>query len=99
MKIFWTPEVGSTEHGHSVVYLGTDTENGQPYVQFWSSNIPAGYGEKSVPRSRIAKVIFSRLETPQNLERIKTAPVMDPYLASLVTKRSSFEEALEECGL
>jgi len=99
MKIFWTSEVGNTEHGHSVVYLGTETQNGEPYVRFWSSNVPAGYGEKSVPRSKIAQVIFSRLETPENLARIKTAPEMDPYLAGLVTKRSSFAEALEMCGL
>jgi hypothetical protein len=99
MKIFWTSEVGSTEHGHSVVYMGMDMQNGEPYVHFWSSNEPAGYGQKSVPRTRIAQAIFSRLETPENLERIKTAPEMDPYLASLVTKRSSFAEALGMCGL
>ena len=99
MKIFWTAEVGSAEHGHSVVFLGTETRNGEPYVRFWSSNVPAGYGEKSVPRGRIARAIFSRLETPENLVRIKSAPDMDPYLASLVTRRSSFPEALEKCGL
>jgi len=99
MKIFWTSEVGNTEHGHSVVYLGTETKSGEQYVRFWSSNIPAGYGEKSVPRSKIAQVIFSRLETPDNLARIKTAPDVDPYLAGLVTKRSSFAEAITKCGL
>jgi hypothetical protein len=99
MKIFWTSEVGSAEHGHSVVYLGTEMEQGVEYVRFWSSNIPAGYGEKSVPRSKIAQAIFSRLETPQNLTRIKTAPKVDPYLAGLVTRRSSFAEALEKCGM
>jgi hypothetical protein len=99
MKIFWTSEVGGTEHGHSVVYLGTETRGGVQYVRFWSSNIPAGYGEKSVPRSKIAHVIFSRLERPENLVRVKSAPEVDPYLAGLVTNRSSFAEALEKCGL
>jgi hypothetical protein len=99
MKIFWTPEVGKAEHGHSVIFLGTETRNGEQYVRFWSSNIPAGYGEKSVPRSRIAQVIFSRLETPQNLTRVNAAPEVDPYLAGLVTGRSSFAEALEKCGM
>lgn len=99
MKIFWTTEVGSTEHGHSVVYLGEEMQNGEEYVRFWSSNIPEGYGEKSVPRSRIAQVIFSRLEKPQNLDRISTAPEIDPYLAGLVTRRSSFTEALTKCGI
>jgi len=99
MKIFWTSEVGNTEHGHSVVFLGTETRDGVPYVRFWSSNVPAGYGEKSVPRSKIAQAIFSRLETPENLARIKTAPEMDPYLAGLIIQRSSFTEALGKCGL
>ena len=99
MKIFWTAEVGSAEHGHSVVYLGRTMRNGEEYVRFWSSNVPAGYGEKSVPRSKIAGVIFSRLETPENLARIKIVPVTDPYLAGLVTKRSSLAEAREKCGL
>ncbi len=99
MKIFWTQEVGNTEHGHSVVYLGTESREGQQYVRFWSSNIPAGYGEKSVPRSKIAQVIFSRLETPENLVRVKTAPEVDPYLAGLVSNRSSFAEACRKCGL
>ncbi len=99
MKIFWTSEVGNTEHGHSVVYLGSEMRDGEPYVRFWSSNIPAGYGEKSVPRSKIAQVIFSRLETPENLARVKSAPEVDPYLASLVTHRSSYAEALKKCGL
>jgi len=99
MKIFWTPEVGGAEHGHSVIYLGTEMRNGEPWVRFWSSNIPAGYGEESVPRGKIAHVIFSRLETPENLSRIKLIPATDPYLASLVTTRSSLAEALQKCGL
>jgi len=68
------------------------------YVRFWSSNIPDGYGEKSVARGKMAQVIFSRLQTPENLERIKTTAEIDPYLASLVTRRSSFAEALQKCG-
>lgn len=99
MKIFWTPEVGSAEHGHSVVYLGTEMRGDVQYVLFWSSNIPAGYGEKSVPRSKIARAIFSRLEIPANLDRIKSAPAVDPYLAKLVSKRSSYEEARAKCGM
>ena len=99
MKIFWTTEVGSAEHGHSVIFLGTEARDGVEYVRFWSSNVPGGFGEESVPRSRIAQVIFSRLEKPENLEGISAAPVVDPYLAGLVTKRSSFAEAREKCGL
>jgi hypothetical protein len=98
MKIFWSDEVGRDERGHSVIYLGTEKKLGIDYVRFWSSNVPAGYGEKSVPRSRIAHAIFSRLYSPANLERIESAPAIDRYLASLLRVRSSYAVARQECG-
>jgi hypothetical protein len=99
MKIFWTNEVGKNERGHSVIYLGTEKREGKEFVRFWSSNVPAGYGEKSVPRSKIASAIFSRLETPANLSGIRSVPSIDRYLASLLTVRSSLEEAQLKCGM
>jgi hypothetical protein len=98
MKIFWSPEVGREEHGHSVIYLGTEKKLGLDYVRFWSSNIPFGYGEKSVPRTKIVHAIFSRLYAPANLERILEMPSVDRYLASLVRVRSSYSQARTECG-
>jgi hypothetical protein len=98
MKIFWSPEVGRAEHGHSVIYLGTEKKLGLDYVRFWSSNIPTGYGEKSVPRSKIVHAIFSRLDAPENLSRGLTAPAVDKYLAGLLSARSSFAEASAKCG-
>lgn len=98
MKIFWTNAVGRAEHGHSVVFLGTERHADGDYVRFWSSNIPAGYGEKVVPRAKIAQAIFSRLENPANLARIKAEPALDAYLASLIAKDSSFAEARTKCG-
>jgi len=98
MKIFWTPEVGSEEHGHSVIFLGLEKRDGVDCVRFWSSNKPGGYGEKSVPLSRISHAIFSRLENPANLTHISQIPSLDTYLASLQTRRSSFEEAGLKCG-
>src|SRR5467141_4841022 len=70
-----------------------------PILRFWSSNIPHGYGEKEVPRSKIANAIFSRLETPANLTRIHDVPVVDVYLASLLRKKSNFAEASQKCGI
>lgn len=99
MKIFWTKEVGKLERGHSVIYLGRSEKDGVEQVTFWSSNQPDGYGTKTVPRSKIAQVIFSRLETPENLPRISTIADLDPYLGSLLEVRSSFEEAKKKCGL
>ncbi len=99
MKIFWSPEVGRSEHGHSVIFLGLEKKLGLDYVRFWSSNIPFGYGEKSVPRSKIVRAIFSRLYAPANLARIQQVPKLDKYLASLEEVRSSYLEAKEECGM
>ncbi len=98
MKIFWTREVGSRERGHSVVYLGRETRDGVEQVRFWSSNRPGGYGEKTVPRWKIAYAIFSRLEHPENLGRRERLPARDPYLSSLLSVRSSVEEARARSG-
>ena len=99
MKIFWSRAVGRNEHGHSTIFLGMENRPDGQYVRYWSSNVPSGYGEKSVPRSKIAYAIFSRLETPANLTRINIAPFVDTYLASLLRSHSSISEAGAKCGL
>ena len=99
MKIFWSPEVGRSEHGHSVIFLGTEKRFGLDYVRFWSSNIPFGYGERTVPRTKIVHAIFSRLYNPAKLARISEVPLVDSYLAGLIRKRSSYAEAKEKCGM
>ena len=99
MKIFWSRQVGKNEHGHSTIFLGMENRPDGQYVHYWSSNIPTGYGEKSVPRSKISYAIFSRLQTPANLARINRAPLVDTYLASLLRTRSSIAEAGMKCGL
>lgn len=99
MKIFWTDAVGKKERGHLVVFLGTETMDGVEHVRFWSSNKPAGYGEKCVPRSKIARAIFSRLESPENILNAPSLPKKDAYLASLLSTESSFTEALQKSGV
>jgi len=99
MKIFWSRQVGRNEHGHSTIFLGMENRADGQYVRYWSSNIPSGYGEKAVPRAKIAYAIFSRLQTPANLARINSAPYVDTYLASLLRTRSSISEAGTKCGL
>ena len=99
MKIFWNKNVGRRESGHSVIFLGTVNRPDGEYVRFWSSNIPGGYGEKEVPRSKIANAIFSRFQTPANLSRIHDVPATDSYLASLLRKKSNFVEATKKCGI
>ena len=100
MKIFWNGEVGRREHGHSVIFLDTETINGVPSVRFWSSNLGVGYSEKTVPRSKINNAIFSRLTSPQNIARApQLAPRVDPYLARLLTSDSDAAQVREECGM
>lgn len=99
MKIFWTDEVGSSERGHSVVFLGVENRDGVEFVRFWSSNKPDGYGEKSVPKTKIARAIFSRLEHPEKIAEVAGLPDRDPYLAGLLSRRSSFAEATRMSGI
>ena len=93
LKIFWTDAVGKKERGHSVIFLGLETVNGVEQVRYWSSNQPDGFGEKSVPREKIARAIFSRLEHPKSIASWKNLPERDAYLASLLKTESSFAEA------
>jgi hypothetical protein len=96
MKIFWTREVGRREHGHSVIYMGRFSQNGVEMIQFWSSNKPDGYSLRSVPRSKIAYAIFSRLEAPANIERATALPSRNSYLAGLLTSESSLADAVRQ---
>lgn len=98
LKIFWNDGIGSTEHGHSVIYLGTESKEGVDHLRFWSSNIPGGYGEKSVPRSKIRRMLFSRLEHPGNIDR-PLASHKHSYLSSLERNSSSVSEMKSQCGL
>jgi hypothetical protein len=99
MKIFWSPEVGRRERGHSVIFLGCEQRDGVETVRFWSSNIPGGFGEKAVPRSKIAYAIFSRLEHPEALNGLSALPPVCPYLSRLNAARSSIAEARSMVGI
>jgi hypothetical protein len=104
MKVFWTDEIGKKERGHSVVFLAKLGSPGNEFIKFWSSNLPrekgdfSGYGEKLVARSKINRCIFSRLERPQNLSRARALPATDSFLASLLSRRSDFDEVRRMCG-
>ena len=99
MKIFWSDQIGAAEHGHSVIYLGTENKEGVPYLSYWSSNIPGGFGTKSVPFSRVHRMLFSRLEHPENLARTLTLPHSDRYLSSLQSHSSTPAEMAFQCGV
>lgn len=96
IKMFFTEAVGPQERSVSAIYLGREVDHGVEAVRYWTSSRPTGYGEKSVPRSRIAHVVFSRLEAPKNIENALLMPARNAYLASLTARASSLSEALTE---
>jgi len=97
LKIFWNDGIGSNEHGHSVIFLGMEQEGGLAFLRFWSSNQPGGYGQKSVPLSRIRRMLFSRLEHPELIRFPE--PWRDPYLSRLVHSTSSTAEMEHHSGI
>ncbi|MGC3989051.1 MAG: hypothetical protein QM796_05080 [Chthoniobacteraceae bacterium] len=98
MKIFWSDEVGKLERGHSVIFLDEEKQDGVDSVRFWSSNLHVGYSQKVVPKSKIVRVIFSRLEHPERLAKVTALPRTDGYLAGLLDKRSDWNEVRGKCG-
>jgi hypothetical protein len=99
LKIFWNDSIGASERGHSVIFLGVDVEKGEEKVSFWSSNQPGGYGSKQVPRSKIKRMLFSRLEHPERLEDVTKLPEKDVFLAGLEEKSVPPAEAARAVGL
>jgi hypothetical protein len=95
LKIFWNDGIGATEHGHSVIFLRQDPT--ARTLTFWSSNLHEGYGEKSVPLSRVHRMLFSRLEHPVNIHR--PLPHSDSYLSSMEHRSSTPAEMAEKCGI
>jgi hypothetical protein len=100
LKIFWNDQIGSKEFGHSVIYLwhGVNSE-GIEVVQYWSSNKKGGYGRAEVPRSKIKRMLFSRLEYPERINQIGNGLKPDEYLASMLIRSSSPTEMNEMVGI
>ena len=93
LKIWWNSNIGSTEKGHSVIYMGSSIgTNGEPTIAFWSANSPDGFGIKSVPKSQIKRALFSRLENPRAIERALTLQPRDNYLAEMLKRPTSEAE-------
>jgi hypothetical protein len=101
MKIFWNESIGKGESGHLVVYLGLNGAGDQ--VKVWSSNLlndddSQGYGTMWVKRERIKRVIFSRLERPENLANwlnFSEVEKTSDYLVRILTTGSTEEEMKE----
>lgn len=99
LKIFWTREIGQKEFGHLVVFLGMEKAPGGPAVRFWSSNKPGGYGEKTVPLAKTARLLFTRITRPERFGAFSTLPEKDLWLAAMQKKHFSFDEVCRACGV
>lgn len=95
LKIWWNDEVGKKERGHSVIYIRSTAST----ITFWSSNKDTnGYGERTIPKTMAKKVLFSRLERPENAVKISDIPEKDLFLESMLTRESSWKEVKEVSG-
>ena len=114
MKIFWNRDDDSgaiigdngvkgdlQEHGHSVIFLGIDDEG---YVTYWSSNGPGehpekmGYGIGRCDKTRIQRVVFSRILNPEKFDNVKKMTPMDvnKYIYDLNGKKHSTTKELKK---
>ena len=93
------------EHGHSVIFMGY-TEDGK--VKYWSSNGPgenpkeAGYGIGICDKTRIQRVVITRITNPDNFANAKkiTPVTKNKWLVSLAgEKHGTTQELKKECGI
>jgi hypothetical protein len=118
MKVFWNDRMGevpgnpkdpNNEHGHSVIFEGTEKINGEMYVKYWSANSSStpgfpdatGFKLKYRKLSDIKHAIFSRLEHPENLDRLTRTetPKTNSFLSGLTQKSYSYSDGVVASGL
>ncbi len=94
MKIFWTHDIGRREFGHLTVLVKDYGDR----VSFWSANMPNGYGIKTIPKSLIKRVLFTRITRP---ERFNGAPGIgyNKWLADLLKKPVTPRAMLRKSGV
>lgn len=99
LKFFWTEEIGCKERGHMVVFLGTETKDGQLHIRYWSSNTPDGYGVKSTPMVNMHHLIFTRITRPEMFARAAQLPETDNWLADMQQRPFTYDEIRTACGI
>lgn len=100
LKIFWNDEVGKNERGHTVIFLESFKLGNETMIRFWGSSAStSGYGVKVVSRSEYSRLLFSRLENPENISQITFISELDSYLASMLTTVSSWPELRQVSGI
>ncbi len=114
MKIFWNRDDDSgaiigdngvkgdlQEHGHSVIFMGIDSDGN---VTYWSSNGPGenpaemGYGIGRCDKTKIQRVVFSRILYPEKFDNVKKLLPKDinQYIYDLNGKKHSTTKELKK---
>jgi hypothetical protein len=100
LKIFWNDQVGRDERGHSVIFLGSEIVDGIQKIHFWSSNKSTnGFSKMTINRSDAVRLLFSRLDKIENINKVLELPLNDDFLASMLTIRSNWEEVKLKTGI
>lgn len=99
LKFFWTEEIGSKERGHMVVFLGVEEKDGQQHIRYWSSNMPDGYSERSIPLRKMHHLIFTRVTRPGNFSKADRLPAVDGWLKDMQKRSVPFAEVAKQCGI
>lgn len=99
MKIWWTDEIGGRERGHLVILVKKEADA----VQVWSSHMardgqPGGYGLRTIPRSAIARVLFTRITKPEAFGRAHLLPD-EPWLTEQLTRPVCWKDCCRRCGV
>lgn len=99
IKIFWNDQVGKLEKGHTGIFLGLTSVNGEKAMKFWaSSKSTNGFSERTILMSEAERILFSRLTNPENVVEIAKLPEEDDFLASMLNRVSSWEELKRASG-
>lgn len=99
MKLWWTEQIGGRERGHLAIYR-SQTDTG---VTFWSSNQnnpngKPGYGIKTVPKSQVRHVLFTRITNPKAFINAPTIGA-NKWLGTLLKTDITPAEMHRRCGI
>ncbi len=94
MKIFWTDRIGRRESGHLTVLV----KDGGDQVTFWSSNIPDGYGARTVPQIPDQARHF---HAHHQAGTVQPGPLRGshPWLSSLLRQEVGMKEVRRHSGM
>lgn len=99
LKIWWTDEIGGRERGHLVVLVKDEGDT----ALVWSSHMardgkPGGYGVRSIPKSAMKRVLFTRIINPAAFGKAHRLPD-EPWLTEQLTHPVSWEDCCRRCGI